>query len=427
MTKQSFVFLAGIFACMGNSAVCMADPPDVAHPAATASPSGAAATSVLPTTVAPDAATVKAQTAVLNAQPSILEGLQIQSGLSLRMRQPVGTIGYYNVTYKDQMITQHGKSFQNLDATHQFTFDKATETKPNASPTDATDTPRFLLDLTSGKGDLTGSLFNALGVNSFLAPRLDLGPFRMAGRLSGRFDGREINYALSVETPTIKPLRYAGIPRSANIANWLVVGFGGEQQYQHNIPNAVNQITAQLTYRSFIGKATRWRPSKTRSVPFTLDDLNKAYHEKTNLIHEAFVITERGKNAPRTAVDDFIVQMASELGLITGNGPPPTGGDDTSTPAGYTSYLQKAYTGFSNGYLTEPTYGVWVENTGQYKFTGDAQGDRFKYALALVLSYWRDFGSKARSQFQLRYESGYDYGNQQERYDRVLMSVGLNF
>ena len=408
MPTCNFVFLASVLSCLGNSTVCMAPPPAAGQAAP----------------AAPDTATVKRRTAVLNAQPSILEGLQIQSGLTFQLRQPVGTVGYYKVSYKDQLVSQHGTASTTLDATHQFTFDKnAGPNQTKAIPTD-TDTPRFQLDLATGKGDLTGSLFNALGVNSFLAPRLNLGPFRTAGRLSGRFDGKEIDYALSIESPTVHPLRYAGIPRSANIANWLVVGFGGEQQYQHSLPNAVNQVTAQLTYRSFIGKATRWRPSKTRSVPFTIDEIIDAYKDPKELKDQADVISARGDQAPRTLAEDFIFQNAREfIRTVTGNIVPGA----STTPAGYKAYLLDAYERYSKGYLMEPTYGVWIENTGQYNFTGTAQGDRFKYALAVVLTYWRDFGPKARSQFQLRYESGYDYGNQQVRYDRVLASVGLNF
>lgn len=413
MTKQNLACVLGIFSLLGASAAVMADPPAAAPPAP----------------VAPDdAATAKAKAAVLNAQPSLLEGLQIQSGLTFRLRQPVGTIGYYKIVYKDQMLGQHGEATNRLDATHQFTFSKPDEAKP-VTTTDAADTPRFLLDLTSGKGDLSGALFNALGVNSFLAPKLNLGPFRTAGQLSGRFDGREIDYALSIESPTVHPLSYAGIPHKANIANWLVVGFGGEQQYQHGLPNAVNQVTAQLTYRSFIGKATRWRPSKTRTVPFSAADITSAYKTKEALAAQGDVLAARGDQAPRTLAEDFILQLSAEFTppTLPGGHPPPPGKFDPGTPAGYRAYVQDAYERYSAGYLTEPTYGVWLENTGQYKFTGDPQGDRFKYALAVVLSYWRDFGPKARSQFQLRYESGYDYGSQQERFDRVLLTAGLNF
>ena len=370
----------------------------------------------------------------LSSPPPLIEGLRAAAGVSVNFRASLGTSSYYSLIYKDRTLTDRGTKINYLDTTHQFVIPDETPKLPNGATTprvlDTKDLPdetqSFLFNLATGSVQGSGNFFNALGINSFLAPRLNLGLFRTTGGISGSLDGREILVSLGVETPSLhlsqlKPRGQRVTRRQRSLAsvpaNWLNFGLAGRQQFQHGFAGAKDQLSGLITYRGFIGNSFRWRPSNTRTLPFTLEEF-KAKYGTLKMAQERRIELSAAQNAHPTnkfpnLVDALVASLATNEAEVT--------------EANYSEKVNQRYAALKAGYLLEPTWALWVESNGQYDFTGNAQGDRFKNNLATVATYAWDTGRGARSQIQLRYENGYPTGGSRDKVDRFVASFGLNF
>jgi len=294
-----------------------------------------------------------------SASPSGIEGLQVTLSALATLRRP-STVSFYNkFSYKDTLLNEHGTKITNLDPTHQFVFDNVDQHLGN-------DTNGLIFDLATGQGEAKGNLFKLLKISSLRGPEINLKPFRFAGQLSGRLDSKDIALNFGLEAPAQSlPIK----TKRGSISNWLILGAGGLSSWQHDIPDAKNQVSGVLTFRSFVGVARDWKPSRSRSMPFSLDDF---LHDYPTLVaakthYNALLAADATADLPN--LEDTMV-----LAVVNPPIPP-------QNQADYLREVPKAFEAMRKQYAKAPSWALWVEDSGWYMLTGDPQGERFKNGL----------------------------------------------
>lgn len=337
--------------------------------------------------------------------PSGLEGLSVSAGAAATLRANTPLHDYYKILLRDRVLSKRGTKVDLLDPSQQFAF-------PDQSQDISNDTPGFLFDLATGSGTGVGDFFQTLGTRSIRGPSLNLSPFRTTGNLVARLDGKEIGATVTVDTPSLHVPNLRGKPKQS-IANWLVLGVGGQGKWQHGIPDAVNAGAAVATFRGFLGTAWGWRPSRSRSMPFTIETLLKKYPTFESMKKRREDLYTSDPTQLESIMDSIVVN-------ISGLSAPPSG------QAEYEGAVRRAFDAERKSYALAPTSAIWIESNGAYQFTGTTSL-RFQRNVAVSYTLWWDTGSTSRSMLQFRYENGPPVGSTAAGIDRVLATIGLNF
>jgi hypothetical protein len=332
--------------------------------------------------------------------PSKFAGVELVVGLTQGFR-PSFSKEYHRFSYKGQQLAEGGKKPTALDATGLFSLPVA--------PTLGGGVPGVTADIYEGTGKLTGDLFDAINLHELAVPKVDLGRyFYGASRVAGAFDGSSFNAAAGVEAFPLH-LTQLGLNKKLDTANWLVPGVLVSQAWERGQDAETSGIA---TYRMFVGRAFGWSRSAADPTPFDIDEFVKKHPDFASFEKFYREIQGRPLNAAKSVEEDFVV---NQFGRVSAD------------PAHFETLLRGAFQRGIQNYHLQPTHAFWLESKGWYTFSGPSQGPRWKPLVALVVTVWGDFGAKARSQFQIRYENGFDRADPKTRQNRLLVTLGLNF
>lgn len=307
-------------------------------------------------------------------------GLQLLLGGTFQNTGTHKSDSFHRIIYKGKMLSTNGEQAVNTDPTHTFI---------SSGQSDSND---LIFDLVQGMGTTKNDVLNGLGIDKIPLPKL-LGPsFRSALRGGANMDGSAANLSMGYETKLI-PIKWAQ-------SGWLIPGINAETRWAKG---SKQETVGTASYRLFMGSGS-W--GRHKRVPFTFQDVVRYAPTVEKL--KSFRRTK-----PNTGIkdlDSFLVYQSRS--------------ESFEDPALiYNEIMLKKYDTEAGGFQLSLDNAIWVEGDGWWDAIGK-RATRAKTFFAFVWSVYRDLNTAAKTQFQIRYETGFDR-TQPDRINRVLGTVGF--
>ncbi len=344
------------------------------------------------------------------------EGFSFNGGLDM-FYHPSSTTTWYKITYKGNQLLAAGAAPAALDASGAFSLgDKSGSTAT---------VPGFQLDIFQGTGGLAGTAFEGSNLQSFAIPRINLGPaFMVQSDIAGSMDGKSLNGQVGIEHFPFN-LRDLGL-KNTELANWLIPGVAAAEAWTNGQPSTPGVGIATL--RGFLGKAWGYVHTKTMQPQFAQEDYLAKYPTFKALGDAMSDLISGKRNAP--PMDAFALTVGGAHQVHPGDSgftDDERAHPETVSAERYKKVVNEEYTLLLDKYLKVPSYTLGVETKNWYTFAGEPNGPRWKPMVAAVFTLWNDYGTKARSSLEFRYENGFAWSDPKTRQNRFMITAGLNF
>ncbi len=307
-------------------------------------------------------------------------GIQIQLGGIIQNNGDHKSASFHRIIYKGKMLNQSGEEQKNTDPTHQFL---------SSGKSDSND---LMFDLVQGSGNVKNDILNGIGIDKLPIPKL-FGPnYRSVLRGGGNLDGSSGNLAFGYETHAL---------HVNGLSGWLIPGVNAERRW---MKGTKPESLGTLNYRMFTG-ISNW--GKIKRVPFALEDVIKSAPTWDRL--HGFLATP-----PDTKNKDlfmFLIGQAKSLAFARDPG------------VGYAEKITHAYETQAKTYQLGLMDALWIEGDGWWDMVGQDH-PRLKTFAAFVWTVFREMKTSGHTQFQVRYETGFDR-SQPDRINRVMGTLGF--
>lgn len=330
--------------------------------------------------------------------PSLINGLEIEAGYLSNLDAGGEDDSFYKINYRGAQIKERGTPFK---------YSSHLDLESPKLDSGAGDRSKISFSLENGVGQLGGNLFELDLVQTIKFADISTEMIRGNANVAGNSEA--ISYSVGLET---RPFRLPGLAKT-NWSNWAVFGLNA-QRTETKVDGSKTDSTGLFTYRLFAGKAFGWR--KSANVSETQKKLLNGILQQAPTYEDAKAAYESIKAidpSSRTVPQQLLFDAYSEHGGESGL-------------AAWRQTLTELTEGHADAITDQPTFAIYLENSGWYDFESESDDDELKNLFTATADYW--FLRHRDDVFlRLRYENGYERAAPEIKKDQVSLMLALKF